>query len=69
MKSGQSGKVIDIAGGVGITERLAALGIRRGSRVQKISAMLWSGPVTVQAGGTRLAIGHGMASKIIVEPE
>ena len=69
LEPGQSGKVIDIQGGAGMIARLAALGIRPGRTVTKISSMLWRGPVTIQTGGTRLAIGHGMASRIIVEPE
>ena len=69
LKSGKSGRVIEISGGKGVTDRLAALGIRPGQKLTKISSMLWKGPVTIQAGHTRVAIGHGMASKIIVDPE
>ncbi|MBN2240648.1 MAG: ferrous iron transport protein A [Dehalococcoidales bacterium] len=69
LKSGQSGKVVEISGGKGVTDRLSALGIRPGKRLTKISSMLWRGPVTIQAGGTRVAIGYGMACKILIEPE
>lgn len=69
LKPGQSGKVIDIQGGAGMIARLSALGIRPGRMVTKVSSMMWRGPVTIQTGGTRLAIGHGMASRIMVEPE
>ena len=69
MRAGQSGKVIDIKGGYGLLRRLGALGIRPGRRVTKLSNMLMRGPVTVQSGRTQLAIGFGMASRIMVEVE
>jgi ferrous iron transport protein A len=69
MYPGQSGRVVKIEGGAGLISRLNAMGIRPGKKVTKVSSMLMRGPVTVQAGSTRLAIGFGMASKIIVEIE
>ncbi len=69
MYPGQSGRVMQIDGGAGLVSRLNALGIRPGKKITKVSSMLMRGPVTVQLGSTRLAIGFGMASKIIVELE
>jgi ferrous iron transport protein A len=67
LKSGQSGKVVEIQGGMGLANRLSALGIRPGKRITKVSSMLIRGPITVQVGGTQLAMGFGMARKVIVE--
>jgi len=67
LRRGQSGRVIQIMGGFGIIRRLSALGIRPGKRIIKISAMFMRGPVTVRVGGTEIALGFGMASRIIVE--
>ena len=67
LDSGQSGKVVEIRGGTGLVNRLEAMGIRPGQKITKISSMMMRGPVTLQAGSTRLAIGFGMAGKIIVE--
>ncbi len=67
LKRGQSGRVIQIMGGFGMTHRLSAIGIRPGKKVTKVSAMFMRGPVTVRVGGTEIAIGFGMASRIIVE--
>lgn len=67
MQSGQSGKVVQIQGGFGLVNRLSALGIRPGKRITKVSSMLMRGPVTIQAGNTQVALGFGMANKIIVE--
>ncbi|MFC1981831.1 ferrous iron transport protein A [Chloroflexota bacterium] len=69
MGTGQSGKVVELQGGRGLINRLSAMGIRPGKKITKISSMLMRGPVTIQSGHTRLAIGFGMASKIIVELE
>jgi len=69
MYPGQSGKVLRIEGGMGLLSRLSALGIRPGKKITKISSMLMRGPVTVQLGSTRLAIGFGMANRILVELE
>ena len=69
MYSGQSGRVRQIDGGVGMVNRLNSLGIRPGKKITKVSSMLMRGPVTVQLGSTRLAIGFGMANRIIVELE
>ena len=66
MASGMSGVVWEIAGGHGLRRRLEALGIRPGRQVTKISSYFFRGPVTLRAGSTQIAIGHGMANKIIV---
>ncbi len=68
MEAGQSGIVVQIQGGRGLINRLSALGIRPGQRVTKVSSMFMRGPVTIQVGNAQVAIGFGMASKIIVEP-
>jgi len=67
MQSRQSGRVVQIQGGHGLVNRLSALGIRPGKRITKVSAMLMRGPVTIQSGNTQVAVGFGMANRIIVE--
>jgi len=67
MRAGQSGMVLRIEGGHGIVNRLNALGIISGKRITKISSMLMRGPVTIEVDRAQIAIGLGMASKIIVE--
>ena len=67
MEAGQSGIVVEIQGGRGMINRLSALGIRPGQRLTKISSMFMRGPVTIQVGNAQVAIGFGMAKRIIVE--
>jgi ferrous iron transport protein A len=69
MKAGQRGTVVQIQGGHGLINRLDALGIRAGRRITKVSSMLMRGPVTIEVDRTQVAIGFGMANRIIVEPE
>jgi len=67
MRAGQSGIVMYLQGGFGMVNRLSALGIIPGKRITKISATLMRGPVTVEVDRARLAIGFGMASRILVQ--
>ena len=67
LQSGQSGKIVEIRGGHGLVTRLDALGVRPGKKVTKVSSMLMRGPVTIQVGNTQVAVGFGMAGKIIVQ--
>ena len=67
MKNGQNGVVIGMSGGRGIMSKLEALGIRKGIRILKKSAHIGRGPIIVFACGTEMAIGYGMAKRIIVE--
>ncbi|TET38126.1 MAG: ferrous iron transport protein A [Dehalococcoidia bacterium] len=67
MQGGQSGTVIQISGGHGLVNRLYALGIRPGKRITKVSSMFMRGPVTLQVDRSQVAIGFGMAGKILIE--
>jgi len=69
MRSGQNGRIVQIDGGVGMTCRLDALGLRVGKKIKKVSRQLMRGPVIVSNGNTRAAVGFGMAQKIWVEIE
>ena len=67
MKTGQNGTVVQLQGGRGLVNRLNALGIRPGSRITKLSSMVMRGPITIQVDRAQVAIGFGMAKRIIVE--
>ncbi|MGQ9662226.1 MAG: FeoA family protein [Kiritimatiellia bacterium] len=69
MEGGTAGTVVAIEGGHCFVHRLAALGIIPGRRIKKISAMILRGPVTVQVNQAQVAIGYGMARKVMVEPD
>ena len=69
MEAGQRGKVIQVAGGHGLVRRLNAMGIRPGKQITKVSSMFMRGPVTIQVDSAQLALGFGMAKRILVELE
>jgi ferrous iron transport protein A len=69
LEEGETGVVVDIQGGWGLVRRLDSLGIRIGKKVTKVSSQLMRGPVTVKLDNSQIAIGFGMARKILVERE
>ena len=66
MRTGQIGVVVEVLGGHGVVERLAALGIRPGKKFTKVSSMFLGGPVTVEVDRGHVAIGRRMADKVLV---
>jgi ferrous iron transport protein A len=67
MRTGQTGTVVGVMGGHGLIRRLDALGIRPGRKVTKLSSTLFRGPIILRVNSTQVAVGFGMARKIIVE--
>ncbi|MFC2038574.1 ferrous iron transport protein A [Chloroflexota bacterium] len=67
MESGLTGKVVDVKGGHTMVNRLNAMNIRPGQQITKVSSMFMRGPVTIEVGNGRIAIGFGMAKHITVE--
>ena len=66
LEEGKSGRIVLISGGHGLIRRLESLGIRVGKKVTKVSAQFMRGPVTVRIDGFQVALGFGMARKILV---
>ncbi|UCD19579.1 MAG: ferrous iron transport protein A [candidate division WOR-3 bacterium] len=67
MEEGSEGSVTSIEGGHGLRARLDAMGIRPGVNITKVSGQFMRGPIIVRVGTTQIAIGFGMATRIIVE--
>ena len=49
--------------------KLLSMGVYKGKPVAKLSHIGLKGPVVIKAGRSILALGHGVAEKIIVEKE
>ncbi len=64
VKPGKEVTVIAIHGGRGIKARLASLGLIPGVKVKVLG--IGPGPLIVAVKDTRLALGYGMAQKILV---
>jgi len=69
METGETGRVVGFFGGMGVHNRLRALGIRYGVEIVKVSAAFGRGPVVLRVGGVQTALGFGISYKIIVEVE
>ena len=69
LRAGQSGVVHSIEGGRGAQQRLESLGVRPGKVVVKVSGLFMGGPVTVTVDGRQVAMGRGIATKVLVEPK
>jgi ferrous iron transport protein A len=66
MKPGRSGVVVAVMGKRGMAHRLGALGIIPGKKITKISSLFMRGPVTILVDRAQIAIGYGMANRILV---
>ena len=67
MKAGEEGVIRKIEGGYGFQRRLTYLGLRIGKIVKKITSEPLRGPIVVEVDRTCIAIGRGVAEKILVE--
>jgi len=67
LKKGESAVFLSIHGGWGMKRRLEAMGIRPGVMLTKISDQLFGGPIIIRVGQMELAIGQGMARRIMVQ--
>lgn len=63
---GEEVTLVDIRGGMGIKRRLVSMGLGPGIRVRLLQNA-GRGPVLVMRGDTRLALGRGMAHKVLVQ--
>ena len=69
LESGEKCIVASINGGFGMVRKLNALGIYEGRTISKVSTQWMRGPVVIRIGSTDMAIGYGMAGKIMVRPD
>jgi len=62
---GEKVTVVGIRAGRGLTQRLADMGLNQGVTLKVISSQM-PGPVLIDLRGSRLALGCGVAHKIMV---
>ncbi len=63
------GKIVEISGGLILHNKLMNMGIYEGKEVTKLSHIGLRGPVVIKVGRSILALGYGIAMKIIIEME
>ena len=64
---GQAVQIEALQGGRGMVQRLTSMGLYAGAVVTVFNRGT-PGPVIVSCGGTRLALGHGIARRVMVSP-
>ncbi len=58
-------RVVSVAGGCGVQMRLASLGVLPGQKLKLLKASK-AGPIMISVKGSKIALGRGITSKIIV---
>ncbi len=69
MKEKQKGVILEIPAGAALQNKLMSMGIYKGREISKISHIGLKGPAAIKVGRSVMVLGHGMASKIIVETQ
>ncbi|MHC1585258.1 MAG: FeoA family protein [Candidatus Syntropharchaeia archaeon] len=67
MNPGERGVVRQVLGGWGQQRHLRSLGIREGKVVRIMTKQPARGPIVVEVDGNQIAIGRGVAMKVLVE--
>jgi ferrous iron transport protein A len=67
LRPGQKAKVVEVHGGWGLRQKLCELGILPGQVVTMSNSSLWRGPVMVHVDSNEVALGRGVAAKVMVE--
>ena len=67
MQPGEAGIVKEIQGGQGFIRKLQSMGVRPEKKITKVSSHFWRGPQTVEVDNIQIAVGFGMARRILVE--
>jgi ferrous iron transport protein A len=69
METGGKGEIVRIDGGEGMVKRLWVLGVVPGKRIEKVSSIIGKGPVVIRLGQQEIALGRGIAQRILVRVE
>jgi len=66
LKEGEKAIIVSIRGGAGVTQRLTDMGLTPDTEITVIKSAFF-GPIEVSVRGSKLAIGRGIAAKILVK--
>jgi len=67
LKPNEDAELISILGGQTINKRLADLGLTPGTRIKVLRKAPFFGPIEIEVRGSKLVLGRGVASKILVK--
>ena len=66
LKEGEKAVVVCVKGGRGVIQRLTDMGLTPHTEITVIKSVFF-GPIEISVRGSKLAIGRGIAAKILVE--
>ena len=66
-KTGQTVRIVCFKGGIGLEHKLRQLGLIPGDRAKILRHAPLGGPILVEVDGRSVALGRGVASKVVVE--
>jgi ferrous iron transport protein A len=66
LANNEEGVILSVEGGMGAREKLEVMGIRPGKKVKKMSSQIFKGPVVIEIDGRDIALGHGLAKKVLI---
>jgi len=67
VETGQTVRIVSFTGGVGLEHKLRQLGLIPGDDARVLRHAPLGGPVLVEVDGRSIALGRGVASKVVVE--
>ncbi len=67
LKEGESGTIVDLAGGSAFQRKLRTMGIREGQAIKLVSKQPFGGPLVVEVNRRQTTVGRGLALRIIIE--
>ncbi len=68
-KPGKRYRIVDIIGGRRVFQSLYDLGVVPGAEVEVLNTSFLRGPVRIRVAGSDVALGRGVAMKVLVEEE
>jgi len=69
VEAGQKVRIVGFIGGLRLEHKLRQLGLVPGDRARVIRYAPLGGPVLVEVDGRSIALGRGVASKVVVEAD
>jgi len=69
VREGEVVRIAGLTGGMGVRRKMIDLGLAPGVIVNVVRNSFYGGPLILEYGGTKLAIGRGLAGKILAEVE
>ena len=67
LTNNEEGLIFSVEGGIGARAKLEAMGIRPGKKIKKTSSQIFKGPVVIEIDGRDIALGYGLAKKVLVK--